>query len=785
MTAAATRRAPPHGAIVVTTAFIIGRSGFLLTSRKDLSGSLAEVTYIRAKAQERASGDASGVSGMNTGFSPKFGQDRIDPALQPRALGAELIDYGALAITLWRKRFIIMAGGLAAAVAAVAVLVNVTSTYEATAEIMLDTRAREVINIDNVVDRPDFGVSAILSEISVIRSNGVLRPVAEELRLYELEEFNPALREPTLRQRATRSLRSLFAPAAPEEAEPADPRPPAHTAADILRNQLTVQQTGQSYIIAVTVESENSWVAARTANAVALSYLDLQVEAKRDASRQATTWLAERARLLRGSVESAEAAVDAMRARLSDENRMSPEAVNRQLNELAVELVRARARLSEAVSRAETFSWLAKAGEIGAAQQIVSTPTLVRLIERRDNIQQQSDALRRQGDAGEQDAQRMSGPLQAVNDAIASETREIAEGLRAVVSIAEKQAAGIEGQIGALEDLLANQSEEMIELRSLEREAAAQRAVYERFLTRLTETRERGDFQEPDARILSFAEPPSDPASPRRTLLTAIALVMGAGAAAAGVMVADTLRHGFRTLEEVRARTGAHLVALLPRERRRRGAREIAPETQAAIERLAAGLLSRGARKRQVVMVCSVLPREGATRLTLRLAQTVASGGRSVAVVDCDPYGAAELKRIVPSGKAPERELLRPPSAAFDVRPIRETDMAAGSSRTEALSAAIDELRTRYDLVLLDAPPILAAADALLLGPAADATVLVFRWNRTPQGAVVEAIADLDRVGAPVTAMIVTEADLDAAARYAYRGSAAVNTAVGRYVQKL
>ena len=59
---------------------------------------------------------------------------------------------------------------------------------------------------------------------------------------------------------------------------------------------------------------------------------------------------------------------------------------------------------------------------------------------------------------------------------------------------------------------------------------------------------------------------------------------------------------------------------------------------------------------------------------------------------------------------------------------------------SDQLRALVDDARTRYDLVVIDSPPVLAFVDARILSQIADSTVLVVRWRRTPRAMVRSAI---------------------------------------------
>lgn len=84
-------------------------------------------------------------------------------------------------------------------------------------------------------------------------------------------------------------------------------------------------------------------------------------------------------------------------------------------------------------------------------------------------------------------------------------------------------------------------------------------------------------------------------------------------------------------------------------------------------------------------------------------------------------------------------------------------------------------LCTRYDLVLLDTPPVLAVSDALKLGGLADDVVLAIDWGHTPRQAVTAAVRLLQRAQIAITGLVMTKVDL--------RRYARANTGEGFYLR--
>lgn len=144
--------------------------------------------------------------------------------------------------------------------------------------------------------------------------------------------------------------------------------------------------------------------------------------------------------------------------------------------------------------------------------------------------------------------------------------------------------------------------------------------------------------------------------------------------------------------------------------------------------------------KAQVILMTSFNPGSGKTFLTVNIAATLALKGKRVLVIDGDlrrgstsvyvgsphsglsNYLAGKIQRI--------EDVVVPASAAvrFDVLPIgtippNPTELLSG----ERLQALLTELRTRYDYVFIDCPPIELVADTHIIKKYADRTIFVVR----------------------------------------------------------
>jgi Mrp family chromosome partitioning ATPase len=90
---------------------------------------------------------------------------------------------------------------------------------------------------------------------------------------------------------------------------------------------------------------------------------------------------------------------------------------------------------------------------------------------------------------------------------------------------------------------------------------------------------------------------------------------------------------------------------------------------------------------------------------------------------------------------------------------------------SEAMANLLERVRRDYDLVVLDAPPALAMADARVVARLADATLLCVKWRDTPRSVVRNSLALLEDAKARIVGAALTQVDAKAHRRSGYADS--------------
>lgn len=698
---------------------------------------------------------------------------------------AGLIDLRGFWYVLRRRTKLILAVSATVLALVVAGLLLTTARFTALTILIVDPRQPRVLQSEVVLQGIGSDAAAIESQVEVIQSTTLARQVIAQLDLANDPEFT----RPSLVERLTAPVREALG-----RTRTLSPEEQAERVLTKFADNLRVARRGLTYVLEIRFTSEKADKAALVANAVAAAYVAEQSAAKNAATSQAAGWIGDRLGELRRQVAEAERAVATFKAENSivdtGEGRTLDE---RQIQDLNQQLVLARARTAEARARLEQVSKasVASVGS-GAIPEALLSPVITNL------RTQYAEAARREAEVlstlgpKHPTVGTMRAQMTDIRAQIEREIGRLTAGIKNEFEVAQSREKSLEKSVAELKGQSAKVSQATVRLRELEREAQASRTLLEQALLRFRETSEQEGLQRPDARVLSPATPPLKPSEPK----TALVLLVGLAAALAGgigaAALAESLARGFRTTRDVEASLSIPVLAELPligsgrTERRHGGGRQgvegrpsrwgraagrarslarygvdqpLTPFGEAL--RTVRSRLAKGAGGRpQVLAVLSAVPNEGKSTVAINLAHSFAKSGLSTLLIDADVRkpgiasprgGAAGLMEMLSGDKTGDRQVYVDPVSGLNVLPLGRVDDVAVASELltgPAMKALLDKLRDRFQVVILDGPPLLSFVDGCNLLDHADAGLFVVEWNRTDPD---RANAALDAIGPGIT----------------------------------
>jgi len=292
-----------------------------------------------------------------------------------------------------------------------------------------------------------------------------------------------------------------------------------------------VERPKENALIDVTVTSRSPEKAARLANAVAGAFVDGLAAAKVAQVEHANVLLARQVDEMRSKMLEAEARVETYKRdhgiAMTRGNLVEEETL-RQSNE---NLVAARLKMQEARERSERLAQLLKSGDPTVLSQ---TDAIGSAVISRLKIEAAMAARRKT------ELEQTLGPRHPRVAAAAAEVErsraQVAEEVKSLAATAELDyqvaRANEDNARKAVERAqahLSDASQATVGLQELENEANARRELYKTFVSRMEETTLQRNTQVSDARIVSPAQVPLRPFSPRSGLALGLALIAGLG----------------------------------------------------------------------------------------------------------------------------------------------------------------------------------------------------------------------------------------------------------------
>jgi uncharacterized protein involved in exopolysaccharide biosynthesis len=358
--------------------------------------------------------------------------------------------------------------------------------YRATALVLVDPRERRVTLTENVLAGIGSDAAFLESVVQIVHSDGFLQPVLEELEVKN---------DPLFAGAGNSDSRKMLA---------------------AFRKNLEVDRIGATFIVEISFKSPDAEKSALYANAIAQAFVDSQARSFVSANESAASSLQERLNVLQKNLETSENAV----ARFKAKNGIINVAQDSTL--LQRELITLNERL--VIARAETEAARARIGKIRAGSGFspaVEQSDIAQLVELR---RQRGQVLQNLSEFGRVYGERHP-QVTSERSKLAGLERQIVDEQNSLLAIQKEQLESSVSALQALEDELKQSKKTAVkteratvQLASLEREAAANRRLYEEFLARFKATEEQSGIEPEQAQIASPALPPLHTIRPSRFL---------------------------------------------------------------------------------------------------------------------------------------------------------------------------------------------------------------------------------------------------------------------------
>jgi len=618
----------------------------------------------------------------------------------------------------------------------IVVLSVVPVRYAATALVVVDPREQRVTADQDVLPGIGQDAAALQSLVEVAKSDGFLRPLIEQLKVRDDEDIAGG-------QTDTTRLLEKF------------------------RNRIDISRRGLTYVIAIRFTSNLPERAAYYANAVAEAFVANQGRVRTEATDEAADWLNSRLKTLNDRLRVSEDAVAAFKLEHRVVN-AGKDATTQQLRvtDLTQQVSAARARTEDARTRYEQAQRDLKANVDGPVKQDLLSTLRAQRSALNDQIAQKRAVL---GDR-HPDLVISYSQLNELNRQVEVERKKNIETAKSEYEAQREQQKSLESQLKAVESQILVDGQALVRLQELQRDAEANRNIYEQFLSRFKATNEQRLLQSSQTKIASLAIPPLRSTLPPLPLLLAAIAIASLLISTAVVAALGTERSSGKRSPKVPLAESPSLQPRLPPDLpvwvripnlpRPGSARSVwqkpiaataEPDLSPHLRPLVEGVGELPGRHGKVALVMPVEAGAGSSTVARSLNRAAVKNGMLSVLIEVEP----ELAGARSAAPAAQDSGI----VTADLRSVEE--LLSASTKTDPLPA--DDIRSDFDLIIVDASSFAAHPDAAALAAHADLIILVVRDGATDPAAIRRAKAALSKFGTAPTGLIVNHAPASSA----------------------
>lgn len=685
---------------------------------------------------------------------------------------------------------------IAVVLATLAVSLRLTPIYESTTTIDIDRRIPTGVLGDEANQTATNDADQFLAtQVKLIESDSVLRPVVDKYHLREVEKD-------ALEEAVDNSATSLEAP--------------------VILKRLKITRPPNTYILNISYRSANRQLAADVANEIAQSYLTHTYRIRYKATAGLSEFMERQLEELRAKMEQSSGALALFEKEL---NVINPEEktsiLSARLLELNSEFTKAQ---SARVSKEAAYNSV-KDGTLESAQVSSQGDALKRLTENLNDAQSRFAEVKLHYGQNHPEYKKAQSQVREVESQMAATKTSIGQR----VEIEFREAANREAMLSAaVQDTKAEfdrLNSRSFEYQTLKREADSDKKVYEELVRKIKEATINSSFQNSSIRVADAARPGLKPVFPKVWLNVLLVFLFASFAAIGAAVLSDVLDNTVRDPDQVSRLMNAEVIGSLPAVKDWR--RRLSPLVSHVVPNGATGGLLGGTliesavtetpngalvpvkggergysalstyeeairtlrnsilltdfdRRLRSVLMTSASPSEGKSTVAAHLAATHAEQGKRTLLIDGDLRRPSAHRLFqVPNSVGLANVLLQQISwrdaiinmsepKGLDVLPAGPSTRRASDLIGTAMAELIEEASREYDLVLVDAPPLLGFAEPLQMASIVDGVIVVARAGDTSRTALASVITTLARLRANLVGVVLNEVHREVSSRYYY-----------------
>lgn len=427
---------------------------------------------------------------------------------------------------------IVLATFLVAVLTATVISLLLPRYYKATSQLVVNYKGVDSVTGSPILAQQQPGY--LNTQVAIIRSPSTAQRVVDDLQLFK----HPLFQEAHADAGGKTQLRERIA--------------------SRLLHRLEVEPAKESNVLNVTFSARDPGMAATIANAFARAYRERSAWLKADPAQQASQYFGDRIKSLRDNLEQAQSRLSAYQQEkgiTSADQRLDMETAR--LNELSQQLVTAESQAIEARSRQQSLR-----GNAADSPDVAQSPVIQNLkVEESRAAGKLAELAGRLGPSHPQ-YEAAQAELDKIRSQLQKEVRSVSHSIGSTARIQERREAELRAEVTQQKARVLEMNRMRDEMAVLQSDAVSAQKALDAATQRFTATNMEGQFNQSDISILSEAQPPGAPSSPRVGLNILLAAFVG-GLLGAGLgLITELLDRRLRSSNDLAELLQVPVVAL-------------------------------------------------------------------------------------------------------------------------------------------------------------------------------------------------------------------------------
>ena len=661
--------------------------------------------------------------------------------------------------------------------------------YESTSTVDVDRHMPTgVLGQESLQNATNDADQFLATQINLIQSDSVLRPVVDKFQLRQVEKN-------ALEAAVDNSSTSLEAP--------------------VILKHLRVTRPPNTYLLLISYRSPNRQLAADVANAVASSYLAHTYRIRYKATAGLSDFMERQLEELKAQMEKSSTALNQFEREL---NVINPEEKTSILSSRLLQLNTEYTNAQGDRVRKEAAYNSVKSGTLAAAQVSTQGEALKKLTENLNDAQERFAEVKTHYGLNHPEYKKAETKVREIDAQIEKTKTSIAQRIEIEYREAVNREAMLQTTVTDTKAEFDRINARSFEYQTLKREAEGDKKLYEELVRKIKEASINASFQNSSIRIADAARPGLKPVFPKIWLNVLLAFLLATLFAVGTAILSDVLDDTIRDPDQVARLMRTDVIGSLPavKDWRRRlsplhtsgslnghgvngngngngngsakavvrlgehGDQALSNYEEAIRTLRNSILLTDFDRQLKSVLLTSASPAEGKSTVAAHLASTHAGQHKRTLLIDGD-LRRPSVHRLfqVPNSVGLSNVLLQQISwrdavirmddpKGLDLLPAGPSTRRASDLIGMGLPELVEEATREYDLVVLDAPPLLGFAEPLQMATTVDGVIVVARAGVTSRKSLSAVIATLARLRANLVGVVLNEVHRQVSAGYYY-----------------